>query len=131
MKRSITISAHAAFALLFTVAVACKGDEPSAKAEKYEVRVQVVGIEGSGEATRVILEHEAIDGFKDRDGKPDRMPAMKMAFGIAPGVDASVFTPGSKHEVIFDSVWGREPMIRVTEAKRLPDDTALVLGEHR
>jgi hypothetical protein len=57
------------------------------------------------------------------------LPTPEMAFGIAPGVDQGALTPGSKHEVAFDSVWGREPMIRVTEAKRLPDDTALTLGE--
>lgn len=108
---------------------ACKGGEPP-PAETYRVRAQVVAVEGTGDDARVILEHEAIDGFKNREGKPERMPAMKMAFGIAPGVAQATLTPGSKHEVAFDSVWGREPMIRVTEAKRLPDDAALVLGEH-
>jgi hypothetical protein len=115
-------------AVLAAGLAACKGGEPP-PAETYRVRAQVVAIEGMGDATRVILEHEAIDAFKNREGKPERMPAMKMAFGIAPGVDQGALTPGSKHEVAFDSVWGREPMIRVTEAKRLPDDTALTLGE--
>lgn len=110
----------------------CGGGEPApaAPAATYQVRVQVVAHEGSGDGARVILDHEAIPGFKDRDGKADTMPSMKMAFGLAPGVEASALPPGSKHEVTFDVVWGREPTIRVTEAKRLPDDTALTLGGH-
>jgi hypothetical protein len=102
----------------------------SAPTETYQVRAQVVAIEGTGEAQRAVLEHEAIDAFKNGEGKAERMPAMKMAFGIGPGVDAAALTPGSKHDITFDAVWGREPMIRVTAAKRLPDDTALTLGEH-
>jgi hypothetical protein len=120
---------RAALVALAWAAAACKGSEP-APAEKYEVRAQVVAVEGTGDDARVILEHEAIDGFKNREGKPERMPAMKMAFGIAPSVDAGDLIPGSKQAVVFDAVWGREPMIRVLEAKRLPDDTALTLGEH-
>jgi Cu/Ag efflux protein CusF len=114
--------------ILIPLSFACQSS--AAPAETYRVRAQVVGLEGTGEAQRVILEHEAIDNFKDREGKADRMPAMKMAFGVAPSVDAAGLTPGSKHDITFDAVWGREPMIRVTSAKRLPDDTALELGEH-
>lgn len=113
---------------LLPLAIACQSS--NAPAETYRVRAQVIALEGTGEAQRVILEHEAIDDFKDRDGKADRMPAMKMAFGVGPSVDAAALTPGSKHDITFDAVWGREPMIRVTAAKRLPDDTALTLGEH-
>lgn len=113
---------------LLPFAFACQSAD--APAETYQVRAQVVALEGTGEAQRVILQHEAIDGFKDREGKADRMPAMKMAFGVGPSVDAAALTPGSKHDITFDAVWGREPMIRVTSTKRLPDDTALTLGEH-
>jgi len=119
--------------LFAAVATACGGGGtgPAAPAETYRVRAQVVSFEGTGDDMLVVLEHEAIDGFKNREGKPDRMPAMKMAFGIAPAVDRSALTAGSKQEVVFDAVWGREPMIRVTEAKRLPDETPLELGEHK
>jgi len=102
-------------------------DEP---ADTYRVRVEVVEIAGTGDNKRATLSHEAIDGFKNREGTPERMPPMKMAFGLAPGVDESALTPGSKHEIAFDVVWGREPTIRVTEAKRLPDDTPLTLTPH-
>jgi len=124
IRNALAIVAVAALA-------ACKGGgtAPAAPAETYRVRAQVASFEGTGDNMLVVLEHEAIDAFKSREGKPERMPAMKMAFGIAPGVDRSALTPGSKHEIVFDAVWGREPMIRVTEAKRLPDDTALTLGE--
>ena len=119
-----------ALTVLLPFAFACQGSAPAAPAETYQVRAQVVALEGTGEAQRVVLEHEAIDAFKNREGKAERMPAMKMAFGVGPGVDAAAFTPGSKHDITFDAVWGREPMIRVTTAKRLPDDTVLALDGH-
>lgn len=132
IRQAMLRNAHVVLvSLLATIMAACSGSTaPTAPAETYRVRAQVVSFEGTGDDMLVVLEHEAIDAFKNREGKPERMPAMKMAFGIAPAVDRSALTPGSKHEVVFDAVWGREPMIRVTEAKRLPDDTALTLGEH-
>jgi len=118
------------------LSVGCSGDK--APADKvpaddeatatYSTRAQVVSLDGSGDNVRVTLEHEAIEAFKNREGKAQRMPAMKMAFGLAPTVDTTALTPGSKHEVKFDVVWGREPTIRVLEATPLPLDTELTLG---
>lgn len=112
---------------------ACKREAkpaPAQPAETYRVRVEVVELAGTGDTKRATLSHEAIEGFKNREGTKERMPPMKMAFGLAPEVDESALTPGSKHEIVFDVVWGREPTIRVTEAKRLPDDTPLTLTPH-
>jgi len=122
-------NARAWLVLGLLAASACKGEAaaPTGPAAKYRVRVQVESIEGTGENARVVLSHEAVEGFKDRDGKAATMPAMMMAFGIAPEVNAGAFNPGTKHEIEFDVVWGREPTIRVTEAKLLPNDTALTL----
>jgi hypothetical protein len=123
---ALTVLAVLAFA-------ACKREAkpaPAEPADSYRVRVEVVEIAGSGDNKRVILSHEAIDAFKNREGTPERMPPMKMAFGLAPGVAEDALTPGSKHEVEFDVVWDREPAIRVTKAVPLPADTALTLTPH-
>lgn len=120
-------------ALALLALSACKREAkpaPAEPADTYRTRVEVVEIAGSGDSRRATLSHEAIEAFKNREGKPERMPPMKMAFGLAPGVDESTLTPGSKHEIEFDVVWGREPTIRVLEAKRLPDDTPLTLTPH-
>lgn len=110
--------------------MACKGGAATSEApEVYRVRAQVVAIEGSGDNERVILSHEAIPAFKGRDGKAETMAAMKMAFGLAPSVARNTLVPGSKQAIVFDAQWGREPMIVVTEAERLPDDTQLSLAE--
>jgi Cu/Ag efflux protein CusF len=120
-------------ALLGTLvtAIACN---PSSGADTapaiYRTRVQVVAIEGDGEWRRAQLKHEAIAAFKDRDGKAATMPAMTMAFGLGPGIDEAALKPGSKHEIAFDVVWNREPTLLLTQAKQLPDDTALVFEPH-
>jgi hypothetical protein len=114
--------------LLWISVVACGGGA-AAPPEIYRVRAQVVALEGTGDNERVILSHEAIPNFKGRDGKAETMEPMKMAFGVAPNVARAELVPGSKQEIVFDAVWGREPMIRVTEAKRLPDDAQLELAE--
>jgi hypothetical protein len=123
---ALTVLAVLAFA-------ACKREAkpaPAEPADTYRVRVEVVEIAGSGDSKRAILSHEAIDAFKNREGTPERMPPMKMAFGLAPGVDEAALTPGSKHEIELDVVYGREPTIRVTKALPLPADTALTLTPH-
>lgn len=116
--------------LLWAAVLACSGGSQTqaGQAESYRVRALVVAIDGSGEDARVILSHEAVPGFKGREGRAETMAPMKMAFGIAPGVDASALVPGSKQAIVFDVVWGREPTIRVIEAKRLADDTPLELA---
>lgn len=115
--------------LLALLLLACgsKSEEPPAV---YRTRARVVELSGSGDSTRVTLEHEAIAGFKDRNGTASEMPAMKMAFGIGPTVDAQAFTPGSQWEVTFDVVWQREPVLLITAAKPLPAATKLELAPH-
>lgn len=107
--------------------VAC-GSKSAAPAAVYTTRARVVELSGAGDNTRVTLEHEAIPAFKDRDGTPSEMPAMAMAFGIAPGVDAKAFTPGSQWQVTFEVAWQREPVLRIMQAKPLPPGTQLALS---
>ena len=115
--------------VLTSALVACSGG--AGGAASYETRGQVVELTGSGEDARVSIAHEAIPNFADREGKKAEMPAMTMAFGIGPGVDAVAFTPGTQWELSFDVVWGREPMLRITSARPLPATLPLALAKGR
>jgi hypothetical protein len=109
---------------------ACGGGTPTTTGQPdavYDVRGKIIGVSGAGENARVTVEHEAIPAFKDRDGVASTMPAMTMAFGLAPEVDKSALIAGSVWELRFEVVWSREPALRVLSAKPLPADTALTL----
>ena len=98
----------------------CGAGEPGV----YEVRGQIVTAEGND----VFVAHEAVDGFVDINGNASRMSAMSMSFGVGPEVDRAALTPGSKWELTFDVVWDREPILQITAARPLPDDTPLELA---
>jgi Cu/Ag efflux protein CusF len=114
--------------VLTSALVACSG---AGGTTSYKTRGQVVELTGSGEAARASIAHEAIADFADREGKKSEMPAMTMAFGIGPGVDAEAFTPGSQWELSFDVAWGREPMLLITSARPLPATLPLALAKDR
>lgn len=108
---------------LLLLACGSSGQPPAV----YRVRAQVVELHGSGDDRRVTAEHEAIPSFKDRDGKPSTMPAMKMAFGISPALAPAALEPGGKYELTFDAVWDRVPVLLITAASPLPPEERLVL----
>lgn len=117
------------FALLLsmvTFLMAC-GGKPAAPDAVYETRARVVEVHGTGDDLRVTMKHEAIPDFKDRSGTPSEMPAMAMAFGVAEGVDAGAFKPGSQWQLTFDVSWQREPVVRITSATPLAADVRLEL----
>jgi hypothetical protein len=82
---------------------------------------------GKAQDARAVVAHEAIPRFADRDGRAAVMPAMTMAFGIGPDVDASALVPDSKWELTFQVHWNREPTLLITAAKALPRDAQLAL----
>lgn len=123
---------HITLALACACALACNsscGDLGRADAV-YRVRGRVVSQEGAGPDARVIVAHEAIPSFQDRDGKIGQMPAMKMAFGMAPNVPAPKLTPGSRWQLTFEVRWSREPVLRITRVEPLAPSTELTLAAH-
>lgn len=119
---------RSSFVLLGSVLLsACGGPSTPAQSSNYDVRARVVEVHGSGDDLRVTLAHEAIPEFEDRSGDVVGMQAMAMAFGVARGIDAEAFSPGSKWQISFEVVWNREPPLRITRAERLPAETQLVL----
>jgi copper binding protein CusF len=96
----------------------------------YRVRGEVVSQDGTGTDARIIIAHETIPSFKDRDGKRGQMPAMTMAFGMAPNVPAPTLTPGSRWQLTFEVRWSREPVLRITRVEPLAPGTELTLAAH-
>jgi len=118
--------ARAAAGLLLVALTACSA-RGSAAAEVYRVRGRVLEASGSGADFRVVVAHEAIAHFKGRDGDVSEMPAMKMAFGVDPKLEARALKPGSQWELSFAVRWSQEPALLITAARPLPADRALAL----
>ena len=126
LTRSRHVTGLACAALLaFACGESRTSDKPDAS---YRVAGQVVETSGSGPDARVVVAHEAIAAFKDRDGKPSDMAAMTMAFGLGPGLDLAQFKAGSKWQLNFGVTWDRTPVLRITHATPLPADTQLTLA---
>jgi Cu/Ag efflux protein CusF len=124
--RSIT----PALACVCALACSSSADDVGRPDAVYRVRGQVVSQDGTGADARVSIAHEAIASFKDRDGKPGRMPAMTMAFGIGPDVPALKLTPGSRWQLTFEVRWSREPVLLITQAEPLSAGIELTLAAH-
>jgi Cu/Ag efflux protein CusF len=60
----------------------------------------------------------------DRAGATVGMPAMVMAFDLAPGASAEGLRPGDKVEIVLAVDWSR-PLLRVEEVRRIPAETVL------
>ena len=119
---------HIALACACALACASCGDDLGRADAVYRVRGQVVSQDGTGADARVVVAHEAIPSFKDRDGKLGRMPAMTMAFNMAPDVPAPKLTPGSRWQLTFEVRWRREPVLRITRVEPLAPGTELTLA---
>jgi hypothetical protein len=117
--------AAAGLLLVVSACSACGGGA----ADVYRVRGRVVSVSGSGADYRVVVAHEAIAGFKGRDGDVVEMPAMRMAFGVDPKLDTRALTPGSQWKLTFAVRWSQEPALLITAADPLAADRALVLDK--
>ena len=110
--------------------VGCRGgiagpDAGPSPAHRYAVRAEVVQLPIPGRSpAQLTVRHEAIPAFEDRSGAAVGMPAMVMAFDLAPGVSAEGLRPGDKVELLLAVDWSR-PLLRVEEVRRLPPETAL------
>ncbi len=113
--------------MMLVVLNACGDRAPARPDAVYRVRGEVVMVDGKGDDLRVIIAHEAIPEFADRSGTKGGMPAMKMAFGVATGVDAAQFVPGSRWQLTFEVHWREEPALRIVAARPLPPGTQLAV----
>jgi hypothetical protein len=114
--------------LLVLLALGCAKDPP---AQRYPFRGMVMETSGSGASFLATIHHERIRGFMSRDGKQSDMASMRMSFGLAPDVDASIVAAGSKIEGEFEVRWDKTPALLIVRARQLPDDTPLALTDQK
>ncbi len=92
----------------------------------YVVRGEVMSLPLAGRpGTELNVKHEAIDDFKNREGKEVGMSAMVMEFPPAKGVDVSELNVGDKVKVSFSVWWTQTPPWVATKIERLPPETEL------
>lgn len=134
------------FALVMGCAVIVAGCErkpaapvkaPATAKNTYTVRGDVVELpDPSNPRTAFRVHHEAIDDFKDRDGKVVGMNSMTMEFTPAQPSVLVGLAKGDKIELVFET-WpqGQPPMQylenRVTSIRKLPAETQLEFGVAR
>jgi len=121
-----------ALAVLGAVAVAgaaaCGRPERLAPADAtYSTRGQVVELLHT-EIDELLVHHEAVTDFRDRNGKPSHMDSMSMPFVVAPEVSLAGIAPGDKVAMTFEVRWDSLPTLRIVKLSELPESTALNLG---
>lgn len=106
--------------------------QPAAPAASYTVRGKVNKLMDQGtNRPLAMIHHEAIDSFKDRQGKQVGMVPMEMSFTYDEAKLADVLQAGKAVEFTFEVRWSDSPPLRITSAKALPDGTALQFGDSK
>jgi Cu/Ag efflux protein CusF len=96
----------------------------------YVVRGKVTQMPSFGPPRKELrVHHEAIDNFRNSDGKVVGMNSMIMDFPPADTVDLKTFKEGDKVEVEFKVWWGNTTPWLATRVKVLPPETELVFGK--
>lgn len=92
----------------------------------YTVRGKVTALpDPAKKGSELRVQHEAIDDFRDRNGKVVGMGSMVMEFPPAPGVRIDKLKVGDIVELTFSVWWGETPPWEATRIVTLPADTKL------
>lgn len=106
-----------------------KGTGPSSPADQsYVVRARLLSLPAEGSYLQV--HHEAIEDFKNREGKVTGMKEMAMEFAdLSPEANHAVksMQPGSAVEIAFEVRWNAEPRMWVTSIRPLGPNEPLKL----
>jgi Cu/Ag efflux protein CusF len=123
--------------LPLVLATACAGGERGEQraeaqdrnVDRYVVRGEIVELSASDSPEREIeIRHEAIDGFKDIEGRVSGMDSMTMPFRLASDVSLAGLAPGDKVEFTLEIDWNVFPPNRITAISKLPPETELTFG---
>ncbi|HTP27298.1 MAG TPA: hypothetical protein VMK12_16805 [Anaeromyxobacteraceae bacterium] len=105
----------------------CHGKKASrvpSQAKSYTVRGEVVrGAKPEESGREILVQHEAIEDFVDRDGRVVGMATMIMPFEVEPS-EAKKLAVGDIVELRFSVDWDR-PSYRVEWVQKLPAGTPL------
>ena len=98
----------------------------------YTLRGQIAALPEPGKpASDLVIHHEPIPGFVNRDGVAVGMDSMEMPFPPAPGVSLKGLSQGDVVEFTFEVRWKQAPFSQLTRITKLPPDTALNFGKAR
>jgi len=111
----------AAGALALAVSIAC-----GHAGRDYRVRGTVAELPQPGQpASELMIAHEAIDGFVDRDGKATGMDPMTMSYPLARGVSTAGLAVGQPIELTLHVDWSSDPPATITRLRKLPASTKI------
>ncbi len=77
----------------------------------------------------LLIRHEAIDGFADRDGKKVGMDPMSMPFPVAEGLSLAEVHPGDVVRCTLEVDWQQRSPVTITALEKLPPGTKLTFRE--
>jgi len=118
----------AAAALLLVAAACSRSPKLAAPDATYTVRGVILSLDVAQSGGAITIDHEAVPGFKNRDGKPEPMASMSMPFGITPDLPVKGLAPGDKIEFTWELRWDGSPPTRIVKITKLPPSTPLELG---
>ncbi len=112
--------------VLLALCFACSS--PPGPIQRYEVRAELMQLP-EGANGDLLIRHEAIDGFTDRDGKRVGMDPMSMPFPLAQGLDLAGYAPGDLVHCTLEVDWQQRSPAKITAIKKLPAGTKLEYRE--
>ena len=104
--------------------------KPAGPVQRYQVRAEVVQLP-EGPNSDLMIRHEAIDGFVDRDGKVVGMEPMSMPFPVAEGLSLADLKPGDVIRCTVEVDWQQRSPAKISAIEKLPAGTRLTFREAR
>jgi hypothetical protein len=104
--------------------------QKSGPVQRYQMRAELLQLpEGSNRD--LLIRHEAIDGFADRDGKRVGMDPMSMPFPVAEGVSLAGLAPGDVVRCTLEVDWQQRSPVKIAAIEKLPAGTQLTFRAAR
>lgn len=110
------------------LAAGCQKRASETPSETYTVKGVVKMLPPAakpGNGKTIVVLHQAVPNFKDREGQEVGMMAMPMPFSLAEKVDMTGIEVGAKVEFTFGVFWDAPTPTRILSLRRLPDDTQI------
>ncbi len=104
--------------------------QKSGPIQRYQVRAEVMQMP-EGPNGDLLIRHEAIDGFLDRDGKRMGMDPMSMPFPVAEGLSLAGFAPGDVIRCTLEVDWQQRSPVKIAAIEKLPAGTKLTFRAAR
>ncbi|MBZ0113075.1 MAG: copper-binding protein [Thermoanaerobaculia bacterium] len=134
LQASSSLSPRRLLALLFVATVSwvgCGGEpSPSTPADaSYRVQGVVQRITGDQRGYReIVVRHQSVPDFRNREGEVVGMGSMAMPFAVAPALDLDDLAPQDQVAMTFEVRWEGEPVLLIVELEELPVGTEVDFG---